>query len=402
MRTLLPIAFAFAVLARVAVCAAPPATVSFPVLPATAGFPLPTVDLSADTARQVVVERGTPEVYQGHPTTVLLPDGKTLYCVWTIDHGGECGLLKRSDDGGRTWSALLDVPASWRETRNCPTLHRLVAPDGRARLFVFANKNSRWIDGRRASHEIWGSYSEDDGKTWSAMQATGLADAVMPFCAIRPVDNGRRLLAMTNLRREGMGIEKRSNIIAQTFSSDGGFTWSPWEVVLAPPELNVCEPELVRSPDGRQLLCLIRENDRRVSLYMTSDDEGKTWSLPNPLPPGLHGDRHMAKYLPDGRLVICFRDTGKDSPTRNHFVAWIGRYQDMVQGKDGDGYRVKLLHSYKGGDCGYPGVEVLPDGTVVATTYIKYREGPEKNSVVSTRFRTFETDALARRARGLR
>lgn len=73
-----------------------------------------------------------------------------------------------------------------------------------------------------------------------------------------------------------------------------------------------------------------------------------------------------------------------------------------MQGKDGDAYRVKLLHSCKGWDCGYPGVEVLSDGTVVATTYIKYREGPEKNSVVSTRFRVSETDGLVRRAKGVR
>ena len=61
-------------------------------------------------------------------------------------------------------------------------------------------------------------------------------------------------------------------------------------------------------------------------------------------------------------------------------------------------YRIKLLHSYSGGDCGYPGLELLPDGTFVATTYIKYREGPEKNSVVSTRFTLAETDKLASKA----
>ncbi|HYH56631.1 MAG TPA: hypothetical protein VD772_08475, partial [Anseongella sp.] len=57
-------------------------------------------------------------------------------------------------------------------------------------------------------------------------------------------------------------------------------------------------------------------------------------------------------------------------------------------------YRIKLLHSYKGGDCGYPGLELLPDSAFVATTYVKYRPGPEKNSVVSVRFKLSETDAL--------
>jgi dTDP-4-dehydrorhamnose 3,5-epimerase-like enzyme len=47
--------------------------------------------------------------------------------------------------------------------------------------------------------------------------------------------------------------------------------------------------------------------------------KGKTWSEVKALPPGLHGDRHKAVYAPDGRLVICFRDMGKDSPTTRAF-----------------------------------------------------------------------------------
>jgi hypothetical protein len=49
-------------------------------------------------------------------------------------------------------------------------------------------------------------------------------------------------------------------------------------------------------------------------------------------------------------------------------------------------YRIKLLHSYDGWDCGYPGLEIL-DGTIIATTYIKYTEGNNKQSIVSVRFK---------------
>jgi hypothetical protein len=78
-----------------------------------------------------------------------------------------------------------------------------------------------------------------------------------------------------------------------------------------------------------------------------------------------------------------------------HFVAWVGSYDDIRHCRPGQ-YRIKLLHSYAGGDCGYPGLEGLPDGTMVATTYIKYRPGPKKHSVVSIRFKLAETDAQAR------
>ena len=43
---------------------------------------------------------------------------------------------------------------------------------------------------------------------------------------------------------------------------------------------------------------------------------------------------------------------------------------------------------------GYPGMELLPDGTIVATTYIKYLPGKNRQSVVNTRFTLKETDAL--------
>jgi len=89
-------------------------------------FP-PTVDLSADATRQVVVAAGAPELYQGHPTTVLLPDGRTMYCVWTYNHGGPCGPLKRSDDGGRTWSAAKPLPPGLYGDRHVARY----APDGR-------------------------------------------------------------------------------------------------------------------------------------------------------------------------------------------------------------------------------------------------------------------------------
>ena len=56
-------------------------------------------------------------------------------------------------------------------------------------------------------------------------------------------------------------------------------------------------------------------------------------------------------------------------------------------------YRVKLLHSHAGGDCGYPGVERLPDGTLLATTYIKYEPGENRHSVVCVRCNMEELDA---------
>ncbi|MDR1141952.1 MAG: exo-alpha-sialidase, partial [Planctomycetaceae bacterium] len=63
-----------------------------------------------------------------------------------------------------------------------------------------------------------------------------------------------------------------------------------------------------------------------------------------------------------------------------------GTYDDIKQNKSGQ-FHVKLLHSNVGFDCGYPGIQVLPDGTIFALTYIKYKPGNDKHSVVGVRFK---------------
>ncbi len=337
---------------------------------------LPLVDISAETERHVVIAQGTEEVYQGHPTTVLMPDGRTMFCTWSIDHGGPCGPTARSGDRGLTWTPV-ETPNDWPETWNCPSMYLLKDTDGRQRLMVFA-----------AQPEMPFSYSEDEGRTWSPMVSLGFP-CVMAYSSVVPLRDGSHL-GMYH-RREGDQRDGRLKIWQST-SPDGGLTWEEPGISGEIPELDPCEPGVIRSPDGAQLLCLMRENTRSGhSLKMVSDDEGSTWSELTPTCWGLTGDRHMPRYAPDGRLVVPFRDTAPDSPTRGHFLAWVGTYEDAVQGKPGQ-YRIKLLHSHAGSDCGYPGLEVLPDGTLVATTYVKYRPGPEKHSVVSTRFSMSEID----------
>jgi hypothetical protein len=56
------------------------------------------------------------------------------------------------------------------------------------------------------------------------------------------------------------------------------------------------------------------------------------------------------------------------------------------------------MDNLKAWDCAYPGVEVLPDGTYVTTTYGHWVEG-EQPFVVSVRFKLEELDAK-NRARG--
>jgi hypothetical protein len=339
---------------------------------------LPVVDISQLTRRHVVVAAGTEQVYQGHPTTVLLPDGKTMFCVWSQGHGGPAGPMARSDDAGLTWKRLDDqLPPGFKTHRNCPSIYRMVDPQNKERLWVFS-----------AQPLMPRIVSEDAGKTWQEMRPLGFEN-VMTFSSVVRLKDGS-YLGMYHGNAPGFLTK-----VMQTRTADGGLTWSEPRVVAdettgkAP-----CEPFAFRSPDGKELCCIMRENTHASrSLMMFSLDEGQTWSRPQDTPWGLTGDRHMGVYASDGRLVIAFRDKAHGSSTLNHFVAWVGNYDELRNCRPGQ-YRIKLLHCNAGGDSGYPGMELLSDGTIVATTYIKYQPGKNKQSVVNTRFTLKETDAL--------
>ena len=105
------------------------------------------------------------------------------------------------------------------------------------------------------------------------------------------------------------------------------------------------------------------------------------------------GDRHTGRYAPDGRLLLSFRDTAKDSPTQGDWVAWVGTYDDIREGRQGR-YRVRLMDNHHRWDCAYPGVEVLPDGTFVLVTYGHWIEG-EEPFVACVRLTLAELDTLA-------
>jgi hypothetical protein len=343
---------------------------------------LPLVDLAADTTRQVVVDR-EPGQYLGHPTTVLLEDGRTILCVYPKGHGKGAILYKRSEDGGKTWSARLPTPASWETSLETPTIFRTVDRAGKNRLLLFSGL-----------YPIRLSVSEDDGRSWSELRPIGPHGGIVAMAALVPLRDGSHLAMFHDdgrFFREG-GQADGIFRLYQVGSEDGGLTWGEPRLVFQSGEVHLCEPGLVRSPDGKRLAALLRENHRvKNSHVIFSDDEGKTWTPPRELPASLTGDRHVLRYAPDGRLFATFRDQAEGSPTKGDWVGWVGRWEDIVEGRPGE-YRVRLMDNHDRDDCAYPGLELLPDGTFVATTYGHWMPG-EPPYVVSVRFTLAELDA---------
>lgn len=353
-------------------------------LTAQRGYLVPLLDLAGQRHRQTVVDREQGQ-YLGHPTTVLLQDGKTIVVVYPKGHGRGPIVMKRSTDGGLSWSERLPVPENWSTSRETPTIHRVVDRRGKKRLILFSGLDP-----------IRESVSEDDGQTWTPLAPIGDFGGIVAMASVEQLRNGDYLaLFHDDGRYLHAGGRAGKFLVYRTISHDGGLTWSRPDIIAGHPSAQLCEPGLIRSPDGRQLAVLLRENSRKLNSFVIfSDDEGQSRSAPRELPGSLTGDRHVGKYGPDGRLFVSFRDTTHDSPTRGDWVGWVGTYDDIVAGREGQ-YRVRLMDNHQAADCAYPGVEVLRDGTFVATTYGHWIEG-EPPYIVSVRFTLAELDDLAR------
>jgi len=382
---------------------------------------IPLIDLDKDTFRQVIIDREDGQ-YLGHPTTVLLEDGKTILTVYPKGHGKGEIVYKKSSDGGLTWSERIPVPESWKTSKEVPTIYRVVDKDNKKRLIVF----SGLYPARMA-------VSEDEGNSWSELSKIGDWGGIVVMASLVPLKTGKgHYMAMfhddmryftadgQNKYDEDKKVnDQRLFTLYKTFSYDGGLTWSFPEVILSRRDMNLCEPGIVRSPDGKQLAVLLRENSRRSnSQIIFSNDEGKTFTDPKPLPNSLNGDRHVIRYAPDGRLLIVFRDysplsfrkdlakiseerketdlsliageTGQGSPTEGDWAGWVGTYDDLLKRNDGQ-YRIRFKDNKQSWDCCYPGVELLPDGTFITTTYGHW--GKDKLPyILSVRFNLYELD----------
>ena len=399
--------------------------------PHTPYLSIPVIDLDKEAHRQVVVDKEKDQ-YLGHPTTILLEDNKTILTVYPKGHGKGGIVYKKSEDAGASWSERLPTPESWATSREVPTIHRVVDKYGKKRLIMWSGLYPARL-----------SVSEDDGQSWSELEKVGNWGGIVVMGALTPLETGKghymalfhddgRFFTANGLEvyaKDREQYNSRMFTLYKTFTYDGGLTWSHPEVITKSREIHICEPGVIRSLNGNQLAVLLRENSRRDnSQIIFSNNEGKTWTNPRPLPNELTGDRHVAKYAPDGRLLILFRDrsprshfgplveaarkgkqenysiiaekTGLGSPTEGDWVGWVGTYEELLKGGKGQ-YRIRIKDNTRGWDTTYPGLELLPDGNFVTTTYGHWDEG-EQSYILSVKFNLEELDERAKKVSGER
>lgn len=196
-------------------------------------------------------------------------------------------VVKRSTDGGTTWSKSITV---WDDGGNtCGNPVPIVGKNGAIHLLMtWNNGEDKWgtiTQGKgKDTRRPFYCYSTDDGRTWS--KPVELTEAIKKDswkwygtgpCHGIMLKNGKysgRLVSPNYFTvMENGKVVSYSHAV---YSDDNGLTWKPGEPTVSG---GVGECSVVELQDGTLMLNM-RASDGFYRKYCTSTDGGETWSAP--------------------------------------------------------------------------------------------------------------------------
>lgn len=266
------------------------------------------------------------------PSLIKLSDGAVMsvYSTPTSYAGkpGQCYIAGRiTRDGGKTWEPEHELTRLPEGRASHPTSRR--TRDGTLHLFFLGYKQHAW-DKKTGNptadtrSDLWTVRSHDDGKTWTAPQMifegyTGSTNGaeethdgrlVVPFShyvaqpgrlvsrAVVSADGGKTWKLSNALDIGGAGdhegalepcvvelkdkrlwmiIRTSRKVFWESFSSDGGLTWSEAQATTI--NSSHSPAHVIRLTDGRLAMAWNPAEHQRRQLHLSlSSDEGRTWS----------------------------------------------------------------------------------------------------------------------------
>jgi hypothetical protein len=338
-------------------------------------YSIPMLDLTKANSLFTTVERR--DGYLGHPSTVLLGDGKTLLVAYPDGHGRGNLILRRSTDAGNSWQPVAIEPQRVEET---PVLYRLELPGGGERILL--------VTCRPRQNVLEWMWSDDRGDTWSERQSwtlEGPNGIIVALASLWSAPGDKPLWrgVFHDFNFDNYTVDLTLDTTGEAapacrFDNLRRIDYATPDGRSTARGAGLCEAGLVVRRDAKRIALLFRPEKRLTnSMVAFSDDAGLTWTDPRELPGSLTGHRHEAVNLPDGRTMVFMRDyspLNPGNPSHGDWVTWVGTFDDLEKGREGQ-YRIHLRRNYGNstnnniGDCGYSGVELLPDGTVLAMTY---------------------------------
>lgn len=292
-------------------------------------------------------------------------------------------LLRRSDDGGRTWTP----PRLFLDSADLPVHNAvMIANPATGAIHLLYCVNYARCFYRR---------SDDDGRTFAVpVEITPVFSrfsaeydwnvlATGPGHAIR-LDNGRLIVPVW---LSTGGRNHRPSRVAVIWSDDDGHTWERGEFV--PDTLkNPSETVAVQLSDGAVLLNLRNESPELRRAVSVSRDGATGWSAPR-FDPALQDPVCMGNILrlppgPDGRSRILFANAATTALSRVPAAAAAGRLERAnvtVRASFDDARTWPVARVVEPDLSGYSDLAATPDGTV----HLFYERGGMDGDIFITR-----------------
>jgi predicted neuraminidase len=202
------------------------------------------------------------------------------------------GMGMTSEDGGKSWSHPTRLPDGYLgPIKNKP----LQLPDGHI-LCPSSTEDAGWC--------VHLDVTGDLGRTW---QRVGPINNGQDFAAIQPT-----LLIYPDGRLQAL-CRSRNGIITESWSRDGGHTWSKMATTSLPNPNSGIDGVTLR--DGRQLLVYNHTSQGRTPLNIALSEDGRRWEMVLTLEDAAGEFSYPAVIqTPDERLHVTYtyrRDTIK-------------------------------------------------------------------------------------------
>jgi predicted neuraminidase len=166
---------------------------------------------------------------------VLLADG-TLLCPTSSEHDGWRVHFEMTRDAGRSWTRTPAINDGREFSAIQPSI--LFTRDGRLQILC-----------RSKNGVVLQAFSSDQGRSWTPLERTPLPNPNSGTDAVTLMD-GRQLLVYNHVTKRSMewgGSRSPLNITV----SDDGLDWKPWLVLEDEPKMEFSYPAVIQGGDGR-------------------------------------------------------------------------------------------------------------------------------------------------------
>jgi predicted neuraminidase len=285
-----------------------------------------------------------------HASTIVQTRDGQLLAAWfggKAEGAEDVGIWSSRLEGGH-WSKPIEVAngvVSPEQRFPCWNPVLFQPREGPLVLFFKVGPSpSRW----------WGEWmiSEDNGRTWKDRQR--LPPGILGPIKDKPVQlEDGRIFCPSSSEDKGWRVHLE---VTRDFE-----TWETIGPLNDPAKIGVIQPTILTYPDQRlEMLC--RTRGQGFIAQSWSEDGGKTWSEMTPLSLPNPNSGIDAVTLKDGRQLLVFNNTPKGRTPLN-----------VALSSDGNQWKVVLTLEDQPGEYSYPAVIQTADGKV-HTTYTYRRQ----------------------------